>query len=366
MSGTPSLAAQELSLKRDHPGAGPFVCPAVTIPAPPSGEERLQATQLGSSADQAVVQGDLSRAATLLARATELDPSSIELAYRRARVLEDLGDRPGAIDSYCRVVAAGSTDDAATDAETRLQALADERWIGISDEAAEAFQLGLSSADRGQFSDAAVSFGAALAEAPRWADAVFNRAIVFDRMGRGQEALADLRRYLELRPDAADAVAVSGRIGQLQGVAAAAPSAGTALLLGLIVPGMGQFYSGREVGGFTFLSLAAGAAAAGFLIKEVQVECLVTVEPGEDCPGGQVFRDTVDRPYLLPGLGVAAGVAVIGAIEAFVKARRRGAAGGQPTSSPDSRPAPGEVRLAWPGVSQRGDRIDLNLVRVRF
>ncbi|HSG07884.1 MAG TPA: tetratricopeptide repeat protein [Longimicrobiales bacterium] len=334
----------------------------MTIPSPPLGGERLQATQLASSADQALVLGDLARAATLLARATELDPSSAELAYRRGRVLEDMGDRTGAIDSYCRVVAAGSTDYTATDAEARVQSLATGERAGISDEAAEAFGLGVSWADLGRFSDAAGSFGAALAEAPDWADAAFNRALMLDRMGRRQEALADLRLYLELSPDAVDVVAVSGRIGQLEGASAAAAGAGTALTLGLMLPGMGQFYSGRALGGFTVLSLAGGAAAAGLLIKEVEVQCLATVGPGEDCPSGQVYKETVDRPYLVPALAAAAGVALIGAIEAFVKARGGGGAA-PPLTSP---PAPGEVRLAPPSVSVRRARVDFNFVRVTF
>jgi len=367
--GTSSLAAQdlppdqELSLKRDYPGSGPFVCPAVTLAAPPTEGERVQAAQVASSADQALVQGDLARAATLLARATELDPSSPELAYRRGRVLEDLGDRPGAIDSYCRVMAAGTGDYTATDAEARLQSLADERWAGISDDAAESYGVGLSRADLGEFSDAADSFGAALAVAPNWADAAFNRALMFDRMGRAQEALADLRRYLELRPDASDAVAVSGRIGQLEGASAVAPRAGTALILGLMVPGMGQFYSDRDAGGLIVLSLAGGAVAAGLLVREVQAECLVTVGSGEDCPADQVFRENVERPYLWPALGAAAGVALIGAVEAFIKARRGSAAAVRPL--PSSAP-PGELRLAWPSVSQRGARVEFNFVRVTF
>jgi tetratricopeptide (TPR) repeat protein len=364
LSGTSSLAAQELSLKRDFPGSGPFVCPDVTISAPPLDSERLQATQLASSADQALIQGDLVRAATLMARATELDPSSADLAYRRGRVLEDVGDRPGAIAAYCRVVAIGSVDETAPDAEARIQALANARWAGISDDAAEAFQLGVSSADAGLFADAATSFDAALAEAPEWADAVFNRALMLDRLGLGAEALADLRRYLELSPDAMDAVAVSGRIGQLEGAFASAPSPGTALTLGLLLPGMGHFYSGRSFGGVTVLSLAGGAVAAGFLIKDVEVQCLTTVGSGEDCPAGQIYRETVDRPYLVPALAAAAGVAVIGAVEAFVKARRRGSAVGAP--APSQGPAPGELRLAWPSVSQRGVRFDLNVLRVTF
>lgn len=380
VSGASSLAAQDLpldpqlSLKRDYPGSGRFVCPDVTIPGPPSDSERQQATQLASNADQALIQGDLDRAATLMERATELDPSSADLAYRQGRVLEDLEDRAGALAAYCRVVAGDSAEDLAVDAEARIQALADARWAGISDTAARAFRLGVSSADLGRISPAASAFGEALAEAPDWADAVFNRALMFDRLGQGREALADLRRYLDLRPDAADAVAVSVRIGQLEGASAAAPSAGTALTLGLIVPGMGQFYSGREVGGGLVLSLAGGAVAAGVLVKDVQVECLVTVGGGEDCPAGQVYRENVDRPLLGPALAVAAGVAVIGAIEAFVKARGEGRAGDPlavesgPGSAlrSDRGPAPGELRWAWPSVSQRGVRVDLNVLRLTF
>ena len=127
------------------------------------------------------------------------------------------------------------------------------------------------------------------------------------------------------------------------------------------------------------LGLAGGAVAAGFLIEEVEVQCLVTVGAGEDCPAGQVFRETADRPYLGVALGVAAGVAVIGAIEAFVKARGRDAelgplgasAGGSPGLAAQavtgaSDPAPGDLRLGWPSVTQRGVRVDFNVLRLTF
>jgi len=85
------------------------------------------------------------------------------------------------------------------------------------------------------------------------------------------------------------------------------------------------------------------------------------VGPGQDCPAGEVYRENVDRPYLGAALAAAGGVAVIGAIEAFIKARRGG-----PALRSTPSPSPGELRLAWPSVSQSGVRVDFNFVRVTF
>ncbi len=134
-----------------------------------------------------------------------------------------------------------------------------------------------------------------------------------------------------------------------------------ALTLGVLVPGMGQFYSGRALGGLTVLSLVGGAAAAGYFVTDVQVKCLSDPGPDGSCPEGQVLREEVDRPYLVAGLGTAAAIGVIGAIEAFVKLRHRRGSDSGVTSM-----ELGGAQLSALDVAPSRGRLDLRLVRLTF
>lgn len=354
-------AAQELELKREYPGSSTFECAPAPAFDPPSEEARTQAAQLASGAGQAVILGDLGRARTLLARATQVDPSSAELAYRHARVLEDLGERQAAMAELCRFLAFGSEPEGTSDARERLETLADNEARVIPPQAIEAFTRGLALADEGAPESAARFFTTALQWAPDWGEAAYNHGVMMLRLGRRPEAAFDFRRYLELTPDASDAVTVSQRLGQLE-AAPSRQSAGTALTLGMILPGMGQFYTGRALGGLTVLALAGGAAATGVLVEEVNVSCLIDVGAGEECPLDLVVREDTERPYLIPALGVAAAVTVIGAIEAFMNAR---SARDEPPvltgAAPDAGP-----RLQGPSVAARGVQLELSLLRLTF
>jgi tetratricopeptide (TPR) repeat protein len=355
-----ALGGQELPLKRDVPGSGPYQCPPVAAPDLPGRDARTQARQLASNAAQAVILGDLDRARALLDRATELDPTSSDLAYRRARVLQELGDRSAAVSEFCRVLSLDPAE-GVEDARDRLEALVAADRVAIPDSAVQAFREGLSGFDAGLLERAVASFDSATARAPQWADAVYDRGVVLARLGRRAEAARDLRRYLELHPDAPDGIAVSERIGELQSVTTTRmPSPGAALTLGIMIPGMGQFYSGRALGGMTVLALAGGAVAAGMLIEDVQVRCLTDPGPDGSCPPGQVLREDVSRPYQIAGLGTAAAITLIGAIEAFV--HLRGLRGGEEPAAVDVGPA----TLGALGVAPSRGRVDFRLVRVAF
>ncbi len=357
-----SLSAQALPLKRDVPGSGPYMCPPAHAVGATGAQERTMARQLASSAAQSVILGDLDRARTLLDRATQLDPSSADLAYRHARVLEELKEPEQAISEYCRALTSDSLAEGVNDARKRLDALAAAERAAIPQPAITAFQAGLTHADAAQLERALASFDSAASAAPRWPEAVYDRGVILDRLGRTPGATRDLQAYLHLRPGAPDAIAVSQRIGELRSMALVSRrSPGGALALGILIPGMGQFYSGRALGGFTVLSLAGGAVAAGLLIKKVDVQCLSEPGPGGTCPSGQVLKEVVHRPYRLAGFGTAAAIGVIGAIEAFVKLR--GARNpGQASASIDV----GRFRVGAPALVASGGRIDLSLVRLEF
>jgi tetratricopeptide (TPR) repeat protein len=361
--GVTTLPAQDLPLQRDYPGLGPLVCPASAQLVHPAPEERAQASQLASDASQAVILGELLRAQELLQRATELDVTSFEFAYQHARVLEDLQQSSAAMTEYCRSLTLGSEVEGAADAQARLDILYGIMQARIPQVAREAFLSGLTLADAAMYEPAVASFTVAVDEAPDWPPALYNRAVILERLGRVPESLADYRRYIELTPSEIDPVvaAVTERIGMLEGlVTMPTPSPSGALALG-IVPGMGQYYSGRPLSGTIVLALAAGAAAAGVLYKEVTVHCL-SPSPGGGCD--VAVDETSRRPYLLPAIGAAGAITLAGAIEAFVRARgRRGEV--EAAMAPPAQEARGP-RITGPTVAARRGRVDVAVLSLRF
>ncbi len=353
--------AQELPLKRTLPGSDAFSCPAIDFGTQPAPEEQAQARVLGSNANQAQILGDLARARDLLARATELDPLSANLAYGYARILADLGETAPAINQLCRALALGAEDLGFEDARPRLEALVLSEQPQVSDEAIAAFRHGLTQADLGNLNEATQAFGTAFQLAPIWADAVHNRGVILDRQGNIEGAVADFQQFLSLRPEGEDAIAVSQRIGQLQS-AAPLPSPGATLTLGILIPGMGQFYSGRALGGFTVLALAGGAAAAGFLIEKEETRCVGTPPQGGECPSDRIISEETTNPYLTQSLIAAGVVTVIGAVEAFLKVRRGDSGGNGELVTFNV----GKARFVGPSVFAEGPRLNVSLFRVTF
>lgn len=357
------LSGQSLALDRDYPGTGPYECPAPADPVQPTDDQRVRASQLTSDALEASILGDLEGARALMEQAAEADPTSPEVAYRYARALEDMEMRQEAISEYCRAIALGAVDAGIQDSRERLDALYDIVRERITDRARNAFVDGLNDADASRFEAAVGSFSVAIEEVPDWAEAFYNRAIVLEELGRIQESLADYRRYLALTPSEVDPVvaAVSERIGTLEGVVAMpTPSPGAALALG-VVPGMGQYYTGRGITGTVVLAAAGGAIAAGFLVKKVTVRCIERAPDGS-CPPDRIQGETTERPYLVPALGAAAAVTLIGAIEAFIKARGRRADRAEAIDDLRS----GAFGFSGPSVEIRGSRVDVSLLALRF
>jgi tetratricopeptide (TPR) repeat protein len=362
MGSAPFLEAQELPLKRDVPGTDSIVCPDFRPASQPSEEEMEQARRLGSDAEQALILGNQERARDLLARATELDPTSAELVYRYGRALESLGETEPAIQQFCRALALGSREQGIGDARPRLEALARAREPELPEAARSRFLDGLLQADLGNLEGAAEAFGAAFRAAPDWADAVYNRGVIRIRQENSEAAAEDLQTYLDLRPNAADAILVSQRLGRLQSRPGASVSPGAALGLGLFIPGMGQFYSGRALGGFSVLALAGGAVATGFLVEKLEVRCVGGSPPGGDCPSDRVISEDTSKPYMTAGLVAAGVVTLVGAIEAYFNVRGSGDEVDGELVSFDA----GGARIVGPTVAAKGTRLHINLVKVAF
>ena len=356
--GARGAEAQSLPYKSDVLGLERFECGVPARPDVPTPEESDQARQLGGTARQAVILGDLERARGLLDRAVSLDGGSAALAYQLGRVLEDLGEVQAAVGQYCRALAFGAEEADAQDARNRVDAYSNATRRRVPAAALESFTTGVTAAGEGRFGAALTAFSEAAAEHADFPEAQFNRALVLEALDRSPEAIEAYRVYLSLRPDAPDAIQVSERIGQLQAGPGALPSSGSALALGMLLPGGGQFYTGRPLGGVALLAIAGGAAAAALLVEEVDVRCLRAVEPGQACPPDEIIGESRSRPYLTYGLAGAGAVMLAGALEAFFHARG--------LDDVEVAMLGGNALLLGPSVQARGRGADVRWFRVVF
>lgn len=170
------------------------------------------------------------------------------------------------------------------------------------------------------------------------------------------EAEAALARIApRLPPVTADPIAVDTAAPPVVAANVRRYSPGQALMLGMVVPGMGEVYSGRTVRGLVVLGAAAGAIATGLMVERVTVDCLIIPINGQ-CPLDQVADERVERPYLAAGIGAAAAFTLLGAIDAYFGARAHNARVDSSTGAHLERPM---LRLGLADVR-------LELLRLRF
>lgn len=355
--GCAAHAAFDAAAGRPAPAFLSQPAPPVVQPASPADSARIHAERLAADATEAAVLGNSQAALQLLTRATALSPTSHDVSYRRARALEETGDTAGAVVEYCRYLTLPDADDREHVGQ-RLEALTRTDSTAVPSAAARAWLDAIRRADAGRMNDAERGFSTAIDAAPGWGDAHYNRALTRIALGSRDSAAVDLRSYLELSPGAADFDLVLALVETLRG---RTYDPTTTLATGLVVPGLGHLTTGRPVAGLVVLGTAAGALAAGMLIDRTDVACLAVPVNG-NCPPDQVLREDVDRPYLLPSIGVAAAIGILGAIDAARSVRRR-------NRQADAlvRIGAGDgARLQAPAVQPRAGGADVALVRLRF
>ncbi len=365
---SPALSAQDLALKRDLDPEGAAGCVAQELPPPPVADAREEAVRLVSQANEASILGDNRLVVELLQRAATMNPTDPAIAYRLGRAHEEVEAPDLALTEYCRALVLAPRSDEAPDARTRIAGLL-EQGAGGTGTIVRQFRFGLEYFDRGSFQEAERAFDYVVTERPGWAEAVFDRGVARAARGNRNGAVEDLRRYLLLAGDPADAGAVREQLAALgaparEQTAAAAPprrsssrpspavatgaptaSPGATLAQGLVVPGLGQFRTGRPAIGA--LVLAGVGASVYFALREENVitTCDATDPFGNayeySCPG-------VDRPGLAPGLGLAVAITSLAAVEAYTYVKRR------------QREAGGvAARLPLPEVTADGGRVGL-------
>lgn len=328
-----------------------------------------EARELSEAANRAALLGDRDRALELLRRASELDPSSPDVAYRRARAHDERGEGEAAIRWYCRYLELAADGEDLPEVEGRVEALAEERSAEVPDEAARDFREGVRRLRGGDLAAAESRFSEVLRADSSLVGARYNRGLARGALGRAEAAARDFEAYLAARPDAPDGERVREALSFLRDPPRPY-SPGSAFALGAVVPGAGHFYVDRPWTGTAFFGLAAGAGLAGALYETVEVACRAPLEESR-CPPGQVASTTSERPALVPGLVAAGVIAAVGAVSASrtASARNRDAARLRVVESGEDRvPEQSSTtpRVLGPGVVMSAKGPALALLRLRF
>jgi tetratricopeptide (TPR) repeat protein len=332
------LAAQQLPLNTTPPPTPVLVCPpepAIAGAAVADPGDQAEAARLVNAATQAMLLGDLAGALEFLDRALRVDPGAAEAEYLRARILERQDQSEAATAALCRYLRLAPDGPSVPEARRRLD---EARRQGEAERLLTTYRRALDLERDGQLEAAEAAFTEVLTARPAATVALYNRAVIRTALGREDEARADLQRYLQLEPGAPDAAEIMRFLAIGEGVpgadtatgvpgetadvrvVAAGPSAGTAFVVGALMPGGGQFYTGRPGLGAAVSVLAGGALATGLLYERTTIECLDA--SASVCPVDEIVSSTTERPLLAPAIGIAAGLALVAAIEAALHAGR--------------------------------------------
>lgn len=354
-------SGQELALQETPPPPVQMICAPPTVDdgrVPVDASVSAEVDRLVGAATQAMILGDFQGAREFLDRALRQDPDAAEAIYLRGRVLVEQDAWQAATESFCHYLHIDPGGPSAEEARLRLAEAVDR---GTGADLYAHFEGGVESYRSGELEAAEAAFTAILEYRPGATAVLRNRAVVQSALGRSAAARADLERYLQLEPgpSAAERAEVEAMIAWLDSdVVVRSP--GSALALGLVVPGGGQFYTKRPVLGTTMLGLAGIAAATGFLYKETTVLCR-RPDSSDNCPPEEVAGRESERPWLGASIGVAAVLTIGAAIEAALHAR----------SARRAPPGPGGDRSAESNGSRLelvrigGERaIQLELVRI--
>ena len=304
------------ALKRELPAATPQpLCPPSSVAKPPSDAERREARDLAMRGKQSAILGDRTSARDQLTRAAALDPTDADLAYQHARALEAAGAGVDAAAAYCRFLALAPAAPEAADVRERVAAFAPPPRSAVSDGALAQFRAALAAYDARDMPTSEAAFDSVTTLEPNWADVYYDRALTRLAQRHVAAAAGDFEQYLRLKPEADDRAAVVARLETLH---RATLSPSRALSLGLVVPGGGQFYTGRPTRGL--LTLGAFSLGIGCAMQQRTTQTMITqnaVDPWGNPYTFQSPRYTTDRPCLVPGLLAAAAVAITSAYDAY-------------------------------------------------
>ncbi|MEQ1691329.1 MAG: tetratricopeptide repeat protein [Gemmatimonas sp.] len=337
---TPSyVRAQTLTPKRVLTiGAAPG-CPIVPPgQATVARRDNAEARRLAAAGQEAALIGDQSAARDAFARAAVLNPGDERVAYDLARAHEELADSVKAVTEYCRYLTLSPTGRESADVRARLTQLVPRPAQQRAQDVQVAFRLGLALFDDGRYDASVRAFDDVIKNAPTSAEGYFNRGLAYAATGKRTDALKDLEQYRAAAPTVDDRVEVGRAIETLR-----RPVFGPGMAFARgVLPGFGQFYTGRPVRGVVLLVAVAGSA--GFALAQTTTEKVIPYTDPNGVPAPYT-QTTTDRPYFAPAMAAAVGLTIVGAVEAMLYASRsqRGASivprrGGGTASSVDVAP----------------------------
>jgi tetratricopeptide (TPR) repeat protein len=269
---------------------------------------------------EAAIVGDHRQARDVFIDAARLSPGDERIAYQLGRAYEELGEKPNAIREYCRFLALAPQGSDAPDVRTRIAALTAP--VGSSpaaNPANTAFRTGVTHLEQHRWREAADSFGRVIQSLPRAAEAYYDRGLALAALDERDAAVRDLEQYLTLRPTAEDQSQVRAQIDALR---RPTWSTGTALVTGLLLPGLGQVYTSRPWIGVGVAAVAGTSLYFALSSKREQEVRDYSVEiPGfPPIPNIDTVQVT-KHPYYAAGLAAFTTLTIGAAFEAARYAR---------------------------------------------
>ena len=318
VAGEPTQAQGEAP--RLSPKRALTVGPAPGCALPPSGppavrRDNAEARRLALAGQEAALIGDQAAARDAFARAATLNPGDERVAYDLARAHEELADSSRAIVEYCRYLTLSPGGREAADVRDRLLRLVPAPVQRQAADVQVAFRLGLALFDDGRYDASVRAFDDVVRGAAESPEGYFNRGLARAATGQRTIALQDLEQYRVNAPAVDDRVEVGRAIEVLRRPVYSAGGAFAASL----VPGVGQLYTGHTIRGvLTMVGVGAGVGMA--LVQRTTTESIAYTDPnGVPAPYTRSFRE---RAYFVPSMGAAAGVMLIGMLDAVTSAKR--------------------------------------------
>jgi regulator of sirC expression with transglutaminase-like and TPR domain len=325
--------AQQLPVKRTLSAASTLPCAAPAPGLSASRNDSPDVRRLMALGHEAAMVGDSRQARDAFVDAAKLSPGDERIAYQLGRAYEDLGERPNAVREYCRFLALAPQSGDAADVRGRITTLATPAGSSSAgDPASVAFKAGVEHLDQRRWREAAESFSRVIQTLPRAAEAYYDRGLAHAGLDQRDDAVRDLEQYLAIRPTAEDQARVRTQIDALR---KPTWSAGTALLTGFLVPGLGQVYTSRPWIGVGVAAVAGTSLALALHSTQEDVVREFAFPPGFPEPS---YKDTITvtkHPYYAAGIATFATLTIGAAFEAARYARRSHA----PIVKTDARPA---------------------------
>lgn len=296
-------------------------CEAVTMRATTGRRDNAESRRLYAAGQEAALVGDQTAARDAFAKAADLNPGDDRIAYDLGRAHEELVDSTAAVTEYCRYLMLSPAGREAADVRARLQRLVPQNAVQRAQDLLGSFRLGLFLYDSGRYDAAERAFDNVVQKAPGAAEGYFNRGLMRAAIGQRASALKDFEAYLAAVPTADDRVDVTRNIAILR---RPVYNPSVAFVRG-IIPGFGQFYTGRPVAGVLVLAVVSGSAGAALYSRTTEKTVDYTDPNGLPAPYTQQYTG---RPYAAAGIAAAVGVTLAAALEAVFYAQRssRGAA----------------------------------------